>query len=302
MLVEATGSFYALLAMFGLVIGLVYSVVGAAGGILSTVVLISIIGITDPNMVKPMAQILTIASPLISIPSYYQQARIVFILGILLGVGGIIGAIIGSTFSTYYLSDLNDFKFLFGLFTLYIAFYMLWSVIKNRIQSKKRHNIQERATRFYKNAVAKNVDEYSVGVQNHSMSWSLIRFKFGNQYFQFAPWLAVFAGFIIALISSSLGVGGGFLLVPFMATIMRLPMFVIAATSAMAIIVSSTSSVANYLYLGASIDIAVIIYLLIGTVIGSFIGPKISRYFNETYLKYFLSMILFLIGLKYLYF
>ena len=39
----------------------------------------------------------------------------------------------------------------------------------------------------------------------------------------------------IAVLSSAFGVGGGFLLVPFMSIVMRLPMVVIAGTSALAI-------------------------------------------------------------------
>jgi len=51
-----------LLAWGGLV-GLVFSTVGAAGGILASVGMISVFGIENPNLVKPMAQALTLPPP-----------------------------------------------------------------------------------------------------------------------------------------------------------------------------------------------------------------------------------------------
>ena len=74
-----------LLLLWGVVIGLVYSMVGAAGGILASVGLITIIGVQDPNLVKPMAQSLTLVTPLIAVPLYMRQCRVVYTLAALLG-------------------------------------------------------------------------------------------------------------------------------------------------------------------------------------------------------------------------
>src|SRR6056300_726809 len=82
--------------LWGVVVGLVYSTVGAAGGILASVGLITVFGIQNPNLVKPMAQVLTLVTPLIAVPLYMRQFRVVYILSALLCVGGIVGAFIGS--------------------------------------------------------------------------------------------------------------------------------------------------------------------------------------------------------------
>jgi len=47
----------------GWLVGLMFSLVGAAGGILASFGLISVWGLTDANQVKPMAQALTLATP-----------------------------------------------------------------------------------------------------------------------------------------------------------------------------------------------------------------------------------------------
>jgi len=112
--------------LWGILVGLVFSTVGAAGGILASVGLISVMGVQasvglisvmgvqDPNLVKPMAQALTLATSLIAVPGYYRQCRVVTSLAVIMGAGGILGALIGSTLSTTYLADLDLFRLVFG--------------------------------------------------------------------------------------------------------------------------------------------------------------------------------------------
>ncbi|MBI3041734.1 MAG: TSUP family transporter [Betaproteobacteria bacterium] len=90
---------------WGILVGLVFSLVGAGGGIIASVGLISVLGLTDANLLKPMAQMLTLASPLVAVPSYYKQRRLILGLAALLGAGGVVGALIGSTLSVRYLGD-----------------------------------------------------------------------------------------------------------------------------------------------------------------------------------------------------
>lgn len=103
----------------------------------------------------------------------------------------------------------------------------------------------------------------------------------------------------IAVLSSTLGVGGGFLLVPFMSIVMRLPMHVIAGTSALAIAIHSVTSIANYVRLGIALDYPMLGILLIGVVAGSAIGPVLSKYLPENALRAFLCLVLVVIGLRY---
>ncbi len=94
---------------WGFLVGLVFSIVGAAGGILASVGLISVLGVSNVNLVKPMAQMLTLISPIIAVPSYFKQGRLVSALALLLGAGGVAGALIGSTLSLNYLGELSTF-------------------------------------------------------------------------------------------------------------------------------------------------------------------------------------------------
>lgn len=283
--------------LWGVLVGLVFSTTGAAGGILALVGLISIMGVQDPNLVKPMAQALTLATPLIAVPGYYRQCRVVTSLAIILGTGGILGALIGSTLSVTYLTDLNVFRQVFGVLVLMITLQILWRLFHH---TKHVDTHTRRSAAAFEKLIHEGGSPRSIGVQSLQLSLRHISFTFGNETFRYSPWVPFLAGAGIAIVSSALGVGGGFLLVPFMTILLGLPMFIVAGTAALAIAVSSVTSIANYMRLGIDLDIPLLLLLLAGTIIGAWIGPRVSRYLQERWLQGILGLVLLLIGLQYI--
>ncbi|VAW71587.1 hypothetical protein MNBD_GAMMA13-867 [hydrothermal vent metagenome] len=282
---------------WGMLVGLVFSTVGAAGGILASVGLISILGLQDPNLVKPTAQLLTLVTPVIAVPHYYRQCRVIISLALLFGVGGIFGALVGSSLSVSYLADLEIFKPVFGAFVLLIALQLAWHLLHS---GKRGVTASDRAAAAFEALVLSGKDSASIGVRHQHRSIRRIVFEFGGEQFSFSPWLPFVTGAGIAVLASAFGVGGGFLLVPFMTAIMGLPMFIVAATAALAVAISSLASVANYVRLGVELDLPLVGFLLAGTVAGAWLGPVLSRYLHETWLKSILIVVLTAIGLRYL--
>lgn len=84
-----------------------------------------------------------------------------------------------------------------------------------------------------------------------------------------------------------------------MALVLHLPMFVIAGTAALAIFVSSSASIANYLALGVRLDLPLLGWLLVGTFVGAWIGPRLSRILRDRWLKILLALVLLGIALRY---
>ena len=288
-----------LLLGWGLLVGLVYSTVGAAGGILASVGLISVFGLQNTNLVKPMAQALTLVTPLIAVPLYMRQCRVVYVLAALFGVGGILGALIGSSLSSVWLSDMGLFKQVFALLVLFIAGQLAWQLLRSSAEiDELSHTI--RAADAFEQHVKSGGQTCDIGVTHAHMSMSKVEIEFGKEIFSFHPLFPFFVGMGIAVLSSALGVGGGLLLVPFMSIIMHLPMHVIAGTSALAITLHSITSVINYVRIGVELDYALLGMLVIGLVIGSLIGPLLSRRVPEKGLRGFLATVLFLIGLRYI--
>ncbi len=271
-----------LLLLWGLIVGFVFSSIGAAGGILASFALITVIGISDPNSVKPMAQILAIATALVFIPGYFKRQACILPLGIMLSAGGVLGAIIGSTVSSKYLSDMSSFKPLFGILSFLVATQIVWKLYQQKKQQEDTIKISKQ------------------GIQNLTFTPSIISFDYADKSYRFSTWAPALAGFVIAFIASIFGVGGGFLLVPYLASIMDIPMFIVPATVALAVLISCMISVSNYIRMGSEIDYSVLFFLIIGGIVGAKLGPKINQLMREHWLQASLAFIVAAIGIKYL--
>ncbi len=290
------------LLLWGIFVGYVFTTVGAAGGILAGVGHMSIFGLRNANMIKPMNQFLTLVSPIVGTPLYLREKRIVVPTAIALGLGGITGAMIGSTFSSSLLKDMKTFQPYFGFFTLAIALRLGYECTKKFIDSQqtvKKANDSFAAKVKELKALGKMSEIKEIGV-NFSEIAIQNTFTFAGQEFKYNAIFVLFAGLIVAIISASLGVGGGFLLVPFMTSVLGFPMFIVAGTSVLSILVTSATSISNYISMGSSVDITFLAFELVGVAIGTIVAARVSKYINARYLKIALAVILFYIGLKYM--
>lgn len=285
---------------WALFVGLVFSTVGAAGGILAGVGHMTIFGIADANMIKPMNQLLVIVSPLIAVPAYWRQQRVVFGLGLLLGLGSIFGSIFGSWYSKNYLPAMHQYQPLFGLLVFFISLRLFYETTR-RFQERNK-KIRESSRAFeakISELTGQRRNPSADGILETTCSLRKLKIIFLGQEFSCNPAWPVLAGFVISVISSALGVGGGFLLVPYMASRLGLPMFIVAGTSALAVLVGSLTSVGNYLYLGVRVDWTLALLELGGVIVGSLLGPWVSRYLKERFLRLLLAIMLLYIALGY---
>lgn len=287
-----------LLLGWGALVGFVFSTVGAAGGILASVGMISVFGIEDPNLVKPMAQTLTLVTPLIAVPLYMRQCRVVYSLAFLFGAGGVLGALAGSTLSVGLLSSMELFKPVFAVLVFFIAAQLAWQLLRTGTASAALAKTMS-AAEAYERHMKGGGESCDRGVMYRRFTPLRFYFRFGDEDFAFSTWLPFFAGMGIAVLSSALGVGGGFLLVPFMSIVMRLPMHIIAGTSALAIAIHSVTSIANYIRLGVELDFPLLGILIAGVVVGSVFGPVVSKHLPERGLRALLCLVLLVIGLRY---
>lgn len=129
----------------------------------------------------------------------------------------------------------------------------------------------------------------------------ITRFKFFGVEFAFKSYLPVLGGLVIAALSSFIGVGGGFLYVPYLTSVAGLPMFLVAGTSTMAVFVSMIASIFSYMVGQAVVTQWSFIGLeLVGIFAGSIIGPRTSKYIPDIWLKRLFVVLAFYVGLGYL--
>ncbi len=282
--------------------GFLMSMGGGGGGILVGVGHISILGVTDANMIKVVNQILEFTSRLVSVPVYHRQRRLVWSVALVYGIGAPIGAVCGSWLSKTYLAHLGSYRMAFGVLVTFVAARVLYEgwakALLNHAGHRRAREASERISRRVREAGAASLapDEAPRTIR---WAWTRVRVRFARENFEFNPLTAVAGGFGISLVGSLFGVGGGFLATPFLASVLLFPMYLVVGTSVMALMLPLAVSVASYLAFRVHIDWGLVATEIPGVLVGSLIGPALNQYFNERALKTFVAAVLLGTGIYY---
>ena len=131
--------------------------------------------------------------------------------------------------------------------------------------------------------------------------WNIttIDFTFWGEAFKANPIVLFFGGIIIGCIASAFGVGGGFMLVPFMTTIMGYPMYLAVPISLCGAFATSIGGISSYMLHGYHPDWIMAALIASGAIMGGKIGPIIQKKLPEIFLKRALALILLIVFLKY---
>jgi hypothetical protein len=292
-------------------VGWVFSTVGAFGGIMAGVGHISVFGLgsyaksfkdTAPELnkfitdsVRVSNQWLVALSALVSSVNYAKQKRVTMPLGICLGLGSLIAAFL-VVYTTMGKLKFSEYQGYFGLIVFIIGGFMVYEMTPKGQASKKK---AKEAAKAFEDTVKQKGDITSHGVKTQSFSMSRIEISFFGQTFGFSPTWAFVGGFFISAISSFIGVGGGFLYVPFLTSVVGLPMFIAAGTSGLAVLISMILSIFNFMVKGVTVDWLLIGVELVGIFIGSMVGPHTGKYIPEKGLKWFFIALAVYVGLGY---
>ncbi len=263
--------------IYGFIVGVVFSTTGAGGAILAGVGHISLFGIKDANVVKTYNQILVTLSGLVSSPIYLKQRRIILILALLLSVGSFLGSLAGSQLSYNHLRDIQSYKVLFGILTLIVSTKLIYDALSSNKKGKQNLN-----------------DKVQAKIQK--MRLYLTSGKFSTSFYIISP---IVAGFIISFVSSALGIGGGFLILPYMIFLLKIPAYFVPGTAIISVLISSSTSFSNYIRLGVNVDTSFLALESLGMLIGSFVGPFLSKKLGERNLKIAIGLLLLYIGIGY---
>lgn len=296
-------------------IGWIFSTVGAFGGVMAGVGHMSVFGFgeyassfkeTAPTLgktvtdsIKASNQFLVGTSALISSINYLKMKRLVLPLAISLGLGSLIGAYGAATLSAGKLS-FKAYQGYFGLFVLALGVYLIYETSPAGQASKKTAKAAAKA--FEENAKRARAGE-NVSLRNlviQKFTPFVCEFTFFGVPFKFSPVIPFLGGIVIAAIAAFLGVGGGFLLVPFLTSVTQLPMYLAAGTSALAVLISMITSILTLMTKGVPIDWMFVGTELVGVTIGSLVGPRTSQYFSDVMLKRLFIVLALYIGIGYL--
>ncbi len=298
--------------LWALWVGWIFSTVGAFGGVMAGVGHMNLLGLgayassfgagTPLNVavtdsIRVSNQCLVGCSALVSSIKYRSLGRIIFPLGIALGIGALAGATLIPWLTQGKLS-FGEYQKYFGIFVLLLGCYQMYETLPAaRAKRKKTIAAAQAFEAACTTPMGKEIRNTSVQIVG--ISAQKVVFTFCSVEFSFNPILPVLGGFFIAAISSFLGIGGGFLLVSFMTSISQLPMYLTAGTSAFAVLVTMITSISAFMFGGATAHWPLVGIELVGIVAGSWVGPITAKYISDTWLKRLFTLLAFAVGLDY---
>ncbi|VAW39225.1 Sulfite exporter TauE/SafE [hydrothermal vent metagenome] len=105
-------------------------------------------------------------------------------------------------------------------------------------------------------------------------------------------------GTLVGVLAAIMGVGGGFIMVPVMVYMLRMPMHVVVGTSLFQILFTCVNVTIMQSYSNHTVDFVLALLLLLGSTIGAQVGTKISKKLKADQLKILLASLVLLVCVK----
>ncbi len=126
-----------------------------------------------------------------------------------------------------------------------------------------------------------------------------VRFRHSKLYISVVPPLAI--GFVVGLLASIMGVGGGFIMVPAMIYLLHMPTNVVIGTSLFQIVFITALVTVLHAVDNQTVDIVLALLLLGGGVIGAQFGARAGQYLKGEQLRALLALMVIAVCLRLLF-
>lgn len=268
----------AIFLILGMSVGILSGMFGVGGGFLMTPLLV-LLGIPPAVAVASEANHI-VGSSLSGTIGHLKRKAVDIKLGNLLLTGGIIGSFVGiGVFNSLIKIGLVDLliTLTYFLFLTGVGSFMLYESLDSLGYLKKK----------------KRKKTY-----HHSWIMGLpfrMRFKKSGLYISIIPPLLV--GFVVGILASIMGVGGGFIMIPAMIYIIRMPTSVVIGTSLYQIIFVTAIVTLLHAFHNQTVDVVLALILLLGGAVGAQIGVKLSGKLEGPYLRVALGVLVLSVGI-----
>ncbi len=273
---------FLVLAM-GLAVGFISGMFGIGGGFLMTPLLI-FIGI-QPGVAVASVTTHVAASSFSGAIAYWRRHALDSTLALTLLAGGIVGSACGVALFTW-LQALDQLDLVIGL-----SYVTLLSVVGLLM-------VGESVRAIVRGRQGKPVKLRRPGshVWFHGLPLK-VRFKRSKVYVSAIPVLAI--GFIIGFVGAIMGIGGGFLLVPMLIYLVRVPTATVIGTSMVLTFLTMLSATVLHAATNHLVDAVLALILMVGGVIGAQFGAHAGQRIRGEWLRLLLGLLVFSVGLRF---
>lgn len=273
-------------AMGGLV-GLLSGIFGVGGGFLMTPLLImvgippTVAAASDSNQIVGASTSGTLA--------HYRMGNVDFKMGIILLIGGVLGGTLGVQLIKV-LRSMGNADFLIQITYVvmlgFVGFYMFVESLQGLRRTKTVTAVP----------IPRRESGYARFVK--SLPWQT---QFEKSGIELSILMPLLLGTFVGVLAAIMGVGGGFIMVPVMVYLLRMPMHVVVGTSLFQILFTCINVTILQANTNHTVDFVLALILLIGSTLGAQFGAKISRRLKGDQLKIILASLVLLVMAKMLF-
>ena len=274
-----------LILVMGLAVGFISGMFGIGGGFLMTPLLI-FVGITPAVAVASVASHVA-ASSFSGAISYWRRRALDPSLAAMLLIGGLLGTTAGVALFTL-LRRLGQLDL-----TIALSYLILLGTVGGMMITESVRAIM-RARRGRPAEVRRPGSHMWI----HGLPLKM-RFKTSKIYVSVIPIWTI--GFLIGFIGAVMGIGGGFLLVPALIYLIRVPTGVVIGTSQVLTLITMGYATIIHAATNHLVDALLALILMIGGVIGAQFGARTGQKFSGEQLRLFLGLLVLAVGLRFAY-
>jgi uncharacterized membrane protein YfcA len=264
-------------------VGFLSGLFGVGGGFLLTPLLI-FSGVPAPVAVASVTGQVVAASTSGAL-SYYRRGLIDLHIAMYLVLSGILGAFGGvATFA--FLRSVGQLDLVISL-----GFLILLGFVGTLMLIESTRSILRRRAGVVVREKLPNQHNWF-----HGLPWR-VRFKKSRLYISVLPVLVL--GLCIGFVGSLLGIGGGFILVPALVYILRMPGNMVIGTSLLQVVAMMAATTILHAVNSQSVDILLAFCLMVGGTVGAQFGASAGKYLRGEQLRALLALLVLAVAIRF---
>ncbi len=266
----------------GFVVGFLSGLFGVGGGFLLTPLLI-VYGVPPSVAVGTLPSQIA-ASSVSGAITHWRRGAVDLKMGGVLTVGGILGSAVG-VYLFRYLSDLGQTD---------VAVDVSYVVLLTSVGGLMLYESLDAL-----GVLPRRPATLKTTRRRHNVAQILplrTRFPTSRLYTSILPPLAL--GFVVGLLAASLGIGGGFLMVPAMIYLLKMPTNVVVGTSLFQILFVTGFTTVMHAAANRTVDILLALMLIAGAVVGAQFGIRLGDRLRAEQLRALLAALVLAVGAR----